>query len=117
MVAVTLRTDGRGSTSMEELYRWLRGERSLTGLVRTVQEPPGEQDLGAGSSALEIAVGSSGVCVALVGSLNAWLQSRRSEVSIEVTAADKSVKVKASNVDEVTVLLTEAMRIAEGREP
>lgn len=117
MVAVTIQTDGRGSAGMEDLYRWLRGERSLAGLVRTVQAPPGEQDLGAGTSALEIAVGSSGVCVALVGSLNVWLQSRRSEVSIEVTVGDKSVTIKASNVDEVTSLLTEAMRIAEDREP
>lgn len=116
MVHVLLRTDGHGSANLEDLYRWLRGERALSGRVTLVHDLPGEEDLGAGPGAIEVILGSGGIGVALVGPLTAWLQSRRSEVTIEVTVGDKSVKVQAKNVDEVTPLLTEALRIDDDRD-
>lgn len=99
-----------------DLLEWLRGERALTGVVSATYRPPGEGELGGALDVLAVALGSGGTAVALANSLTAWLQTRRSDVSITVTTDAGSVKIDASRLrdTEATPMLREVLGIGNG---
>jgi hypothetical protein len=87
-----------------ELWEWLRGERALAGMVRAVQRPPGEGELGGAVDVLTVALGSGGAAAMLASSLTTWLRTRRSAVTVTVTTEAGTVKVDAHNLKPDDVL-------------
>jgi len=97
-----------------DLLQWLRRERQLAGSVSAVYRRPAEDELGGVLDMLAVALGSGGAVVALAGSLTAWLQTRRSDVSITVTSPSGSVKIDASHIKDADALLREVLEIKNG---
>lgn len=99
-----------GVLELVALFRWLRSERQLTGMVCAEYRPAGPEDLSAGAlDVVSIAVGSGGVAVALAQSLTAWLKSRRPAVEFTITLPDGS-RYRLSVADEAA---TQAAPIIE----
>lgn len=69
-----------------DLVAWINGNRTFRGYVRTVTQPPADGELGGGVVELiTIAFGSGGIGVALITSLNKWLEGRRPGITATVT--------------------------------
>ncbi len=72
------------------LADYLNGSRDFRGRVRQVSGPPADGKLGSGVvEMLTVAVGSGGLGVALSASLNRWLETRRPDVTVEITETSK----------------------------
>lgn len=82
-----------------DLWDWLRGERGLAGPVRAVRSSPGTGELGGALDLLAVAVGSGGAGTVLAQSLIAWLRTRRASVVVTVATKERTVTVKASDLD------------------
>jgi Effector Associated Constant Component 1 len=61
---------------VESLVRWLDGEAQLRGRVSARMAAPGPGEMGAGTEALIVALGSGGAVSVLIGSLSGWLRTR-----------------------------------------
>jgi hypothetical protein len=85
-------------SEVTDLREWLRGERALTGTVRALPSPPREGELGGVADVLAVALGSGGAGAVLARSLMAWLQTRRSDISVTVKTKTGTVTVDAHNV-------------------
>lgn len=102
---VQIRTSGGDEVAeITDLWEWLRGERSLPGAVRAVRRSPGPQEMGGAFEMLAVAVGSGGAATALARALTSWLQTRRPDVSVTVTKADRSVTFRANDLDAGAVM-------------
>ena len=79
-----------GSRDAEGDFRslrdWLAREPELRGGVRTEEKPVRPGELGALEDVLMVALGSGGAATVLARSVSVWLQQRRSELSVEITA-------------------------------
>jgi membrane-associated two-gene conflict system component 1 (EACC1) len=95
-----------------ELWRWLRGERALAGMVRAVPRRPGQGEMGGAFDMLAVALGSGGAGAMLAQSLTAWLRTRRPQVEVTVTSTTGSVTVSASNLrqEDALPLLEQVLR-------
>ncbi|GIH22736.1 hypothetical protein Aph01nite_10460 [Acrocarpospora phusangensis] len=96
------------------LTGWLNSQRALQGRVRQKSAPIGEQELGAATDILTVALGSGGIGIALVQALKVWLANRHSDVSITVTTETGSVSVEAKRVADALPLLE---RVLAERQP
>lgn len=95
-----IRIDGGTADDYVALTEYLNGTRDFRGRIQQVTGTPDEGKLDAGIiEMLTVAVGSGGLGVALTTSVNKWLESRRPDVTVEVTATSKkrTVKVDARN--------------------
>ncbi|MGW4639273.1 effector-associated constant component EACC1 [Sphaerisporangium sp. NPDC004334] len=110
-------TGGSSVADTASLYEWLRSDRTLAGAVRAVSRPPAEEEMGGAVDMLVVALGSGGVGVALAQALPAWLQSRRTDVTVTVTSGDKSVTLEAKRIKdaELRPVLEEVLRQHDGR--
>jgi hypothetical protein len=86
-----------------DLWEWLRAERALAGSVRAQYRPPRTEELGGVLDLLTVALGSGGVGAALARSLAAWLQARRSDVSVRVSSRAGSVTIDARRIKDSDV--------------
>ncbi|GHA54219.1 hypothetical protein GCM10010372_62990 [Streptomyces tauricus] len=75
------------------LADWLRAERALQGRIRLQRQAPLQGELGGTFELVSVVVGSGGVVTALVTSLQAWLNSRRTEQKVVVSVGDRSVEI------------------------
>ncbi|WP_410557667.1 effector-associated constant component EACC1 [Actinomadura fulvescens] len=106
--------DGGGTSALESLSDWLRGEPELSGRVRMDAQPPRPGEMGALTQALLIAVGSGGTVSVLVTSLTAWL-SRPGGAKVRIRIENESgavVEIETDNVpgDEIETLVRRALR-------
>ena len=85
------------------LHQWLRRTRGLTVEAVSALPAPGQQ--GSGWEFLSAAFASGGAGIAALQTLRAWLESRRSNLSVRVKVGDTEVGVTASNVREVMPIL------------
>jgi len=60
--------------------------------------------MGGAFEMLAVAVSSGGAATALARTLTSWLQTRRPDVSVTVTTADRSVTFHASDLDASAVM-------------
>jgi len=92
-----------GADRFEEvasLEDWLRDEPELRGLVRRTSPPAGPTELSSGvGEVLTVVLGTGGAAGVLARSLNTWLRTRRSTVTLTVSAKDRSATLHAHNVD------------------
>jgi Effector Associated Constant Component 1 len=95
-----------------DLWRWLRGERALSGMICAARRPPAETELGGACDVLAVALGSGGAGAALARSLIVWLQTRRPIVAVTVTSPSGTVTVDARQIRDGDVLpvLNEILR-------
>ncbi|MEU5873510.1 hypothetical protein AB0A73_18375 [Glycomyces sp. NPDC047369] len=84
-LTVTGSADPRGE--LVSLRQWLNREDDYRGRVDFKPAVPSEGELGFGSDVL-LAVIAAGGLDALAQTIGVWLQSRRSELEVEVSAAD-----------------------------
>lgn len=73
---------------LRSLADWLNGEEALRGRVRAVRPAPEAGTMGAAIELLSVALGSGGAGAVLVRSISAWLNQRRSEVSVSLKDAE-----------------------------
>jgi Effector Associated Constant Component 1 len=100
-VELQIRIDGGAADDYVALTEYLNGSRDFRGRVKQVTGPPADGKLDAGIiEMLTVAAGSGGLGVALTTSVNKWLENRRPDVTVEVTATSKkrTVKVDVRNV-------------------
>jgi hypothetical protein len=86
---------------LESLCDWLNREHALMGRVRLTGSPLRENELGAASEVLVIAVGSGGAISVLAGALKAWVSlPRRTDIRIRVQGADgRVVQIDAERIN------------------
>ncbi|MET8144591.1 hypothetical protein ABZU32_30160 [Sphaerisporangium sp. NPDC005288] len=108
---------GDDAVEFTALQDWLGGQRALTGMVRLIQRPPREGELGGAFDMLAVALGSGGAGVALAKALTVWLQTRRADVTITVTSPSGSVKLDVQRINDAGVLplLEEVLRERDER--
>ncbi|MFG1930930.1 hypothetical protein ACGFK1_09780 [Mycobacterium sp. NPDC048908] len=75
-------------SEMASLWDWLSTEREFRDRIQPEERAPLPGEMGAVSDVLVVALGSGGAMTVLISSITAWLQSRRPEISVEVTGAD-----------------------------
>ncbi|THJ25821.1 effector-associated constant component EACC1 [Candidatus Frankia alpina] len=95
-----------GSTrDLRSLHTWLRRVEGLAVEVVPAAAGPGEQ--GGSWELLSVAFGSGGVGIAVLQTVQAWLETRRSTIRIRVrgTGVDREVELDTSNVADVLPLL------------
>jgi hypothetical protein len=95
------------------LRDWLEGEDGLRGRVSTEAQPIGEDDMGAVSDVLMIALGSGGAGAVLAASLSTWIRQLRSDVSIRIRRGDTSVELNAARVRDESKLLEQLVALLE----
>ena len=84
-------------SELMSLREWLSSEPEFRGHLYGEGEESTPGAMGAVSDVLVVALGSGGAMTVLFQSLNAWLQARRPEVSVDVTNPDGStVRISAS---------------------
>lgn len=94
--------------AVASFWQRLQADGSLHGRVRRVERPISETQLGGAFDYFSVAM-SSGVGMALFRTLTTWIKLQRSDVEITVDSDGRSVKVKATNVDQVEPTLREIL--------
>src|SRR6185437_15452272 len=103
-------TGGDQADELAALWRWLQDESELRGYVKPVETPIREGELGGVIDLITVALGSGGAGVTLAKSLNAWLQTRYSDVKVTISAEGRSVELEARHVKDAVPLLREVLR-------
>jgi hypothetical protein len=94
-VDLQIRIDGETADDYVALADYLNGSRDFRGRVRLVTGPPEDGKLDVDViEMLTVMVGSGGLGVALTTSLNKWLETRRPDVTSEVTVTPRRRTVK-----------------------
>ncbi|SRR6266849_5336913 len=88
------------------LRDWLRRVPGVA--IRQTPVPPGPGEQGA-SDVLTVLAESAGVLTVAIRSLPDFIRSRRSDVTVTVTAGDKTFQLSAANVAEVMPLVEKAL--------
>lgn len=91
-MSVQLRIIGSDDPHRESqsLRDWIGRESLLRGRVRAEHQPIQPGEMGALEQVLIVTLGSGGAVTMLARSVTMWLQQRRSELRVEVTAPDGS---------------------------
>jgi hypothetical protein len=87
---------------LRSLHEWFGDVEELRGRVSLRERAPVPGTLGPVLEALAVALGPAGAATAFATAMIAWLRTRRGEVRIKVTFADRrSVELTARNVSEL----------------
>ena len=107
-----LRVDGDDSgEELDSLRRWMSREETLRGRVELDRRPGRPDEMGVLGDALIAAVGSGGLLSVLVQSVQAWLETRRSDVTLEVTLPDgRIVKATATNMPDAAKVIERVLQ-------
>ncbi|WUW26303.1 hypothetical protein OG521_38265 [Streptomyces sp. NBC_01463] len=110
-VELRLLGEGVSDSDVASIRQQLTAHRDLRGHVSTVSAEPDEGAMGSGTELLLVGLGSGGALTALVTTLPALLQARRSAATVEVTLADgRSATITADSAKDARLLLEEALR-------
>lgn len=84
---------------LRSLHEWMADLEELRGAIRARELPSQPGTLGPVLDALVVTLGPAGAATAFATASIAWLRTRRGEVRIKVTLADRrSVELTAKNV-------------------
>lgn len=110
--------------ALESLSRWLRGDPSFGGRVRTIRSAPEPGQLGLPPEALAVALGSGGAVTmlasSLASSLKTWLgRPRGARLRLRIREGEREVDIELSNLEradasELGKMLLE--RVQDGRD-
>ncbi|MFE2289677.1 hypothetical protein [Streptomyces sp. NPDC059452] len=100
---VEVRADGLdGADELRSLNEWLGDVQEFRGRIRLAERPPEPGTLGPVLDTLVVALGPAGAATAFTTATIAWLRTRRGEVRIKVTLADRrSLELTAKNVSDL----------------
>lgn len=106
-----------GGEQLRALYRWLQSEDDLRGRVRFLDGAPANDEMGAVTDVLMVALGGGGAGAVLAGALSTWLRTRGSDVTVRVTdeARGRTVTVTVQRADDAEALVREVL--ADRAEP
>jgi hypothetical protein len=113
---VTVRVaEGDTDGEMRSLRDWLAAEDEFRGRLALGGKVPAPGEMGAVVDLLTVAVGSGGAATVLAGSISAWLRTRRSDVTVEITESVslRSVKVTANRIKDPEGLIREVLGAKE----
>jgi hypothetical protein len=96
---------GDAVAELASLWDWLLDEDDVRGSVDLVDRPVEETELGGVFDAVAVSLGSGSAGVALCRALVTWLQTRRSDVTVTVSAGGRTVEVTATNLRDVAPVL------------
>lgn len=110
MPELSIRIDSPNAIDdLGSLLTWLKRDQSLVGQVATKRESPETGQMGL-IPALVVALGSSSSVGALARSLRTWMVQRRSDLIVEIRAADgRSVRVDAKRIADAESLIKRAL--------
>jgi hypothetical protein len=91
------------------LIQWLSGQRELHGRVQAIHRAPGPEELGGAIEFATVALGAGGTGMALARALIAWLNSRRSDITVTVTTEAGTVSIDAKRVTDPMSLLRQVL--------
>ncbi|MEV6226549.1 hypothetical protein AB0L88_01500 [Saccharopolyspora shandongensis] len=94
---------------MRALHAWLRQEDELRGKVTPRTMPPAAGHMGAVLDSLAVTLGSGGAVAVLAQSVSVWLKQRHSDITVEVTHGERTVKVTANRVMDAEGLIREVL--------
>jgi hypothetical protein len=98
---VELRNSNNPGSDLELLSLALTRDDALRGIAIEPRLAPEDQHtMGPLVDALIVGLGSGGVGVALLHSLSAWLQSRRSDLRIKLTTAAEVIELDMHNLSD-----------------
>jgi hypothetical protein len=86
------------SDEARSLLDWLRQEDDFRGRVRLSPVAPKPGHMGGISDTLTVALGSGGAVTVLAMSISVWLKHRRSDLTVEVSIGDRTVKIDGKRV-------------------
>ena len=93
---------------VESLARWLTGEAELHGRVSARMAPLQPGEMGAGTEALIVALGSGGAVSVLLGSLTGWLRTKP-PTTIEIDdGAGHRISISSDSVESAQAALEQA---------
>lgn len=99
MSAVVSAQGPDAADQLRSLHEWFHDVEEMRGRVSLKERPPEPGTLGPVLHALAVALGPAGAATAFATAVIAWLRTRRGEVRIKVTFADRrSVELTAKNV-------------------
>ncbi|NBE95089.1 hypothetical protein FE391_18680 [Nonomuraea sp. KC401] len=95
---------------LRSLRAWLDGESQLHGKVQYLLAAPQDTELGSMLDTLAIVIGSSGTTALFARVLTTWIRSRRSDITIKIKAADKTIEIRSQSVSDPLHLLKEILK-------
>jgi hypothetical protein len=105
---------GDAASDFEELSDWLRQEEGLRGLITEEDAAPTPGELGTAIDVLIAAVGSSGALTVLLSSLQAFIATRGSDISIRLMGkGGREVTVDAKRVKDPGTFLRDVRSLIE----
>jgi hypothetical protein len=97
-VVVEIAETGPGQGHVAALYERLRADRELAAVDFALRPAVGRRGpAGAVAEVLVVALGAGGVGVAFVKALASWLAGLRSDVRLEVTDGERTVKIEVTD--------------------
>ncbi|MFH9371302.1 hypothetical protein ACH4K8_37195 [Streptomyces anulatus] len=91
-----------GADKLRSLNEWLGDVQQFRGRIRLAERPPEPGTLGPVLDALVVTLGPAGAATAFATATIAWLRTRRGELRIKVTLADRrSLELTAKNVSDL----------------
>lgn len=108
-VHVTISGDA-AERELRSLRAWLDGESQLHGRVRYLLAAPQDTELGSVLDTLAIVIGSSSTTALLTRVLTTWIKSRRSDITIQIKTADKTIEIRSQSVNDPLHLLKEVLK-------
>ncbi|MFD4834110.1 hypothetical protein ACFWPV_30360 [Streptomyces uncialis] len=76
--------------------------------VSQISGTPGDGELGAWD-ALQVVAAGSGVLAVAIRTLPAFIRSRRSDITVTVETADRTVTITGNNIDEAMPIVEKAL--------
>ncbi|WP_328323962.1 hypothetical protein OHA70_32065 [Kribbella sp. NBC_00382] len=113
---VTVRVaEGDAEDELRSLRDWLATDDEFRGRLGLAGNGPAPGEMGAVVDLLTVAVGGGGVATVLAASISAWLRTRRSDVTIEITESVnlRSVKVTANRIKDPEGMIREVLDAKE----
>lgn len=100
---------------MRSLHRWLQEEDELRGRVSLLTAGPAVEEMGSLLEGLAVALGSGGAITVLAKSVSVWLTQRHSDITVEVSHGDRTVKVTANRAMDAEKLIRDVLDGEHGR--
>lgn len=113
---IRIRVDGQQpDDDMRSLHSWLQKEDELRGRVSLLTSPPAVEEMGSFLEGLAVALGSGGAITVLAQSVSMWLTQRHSDITVEVSHGDRTIKVTANRAKDAGKLIRDVLDSEHGR--
>jgi hypothetical protein len=88
-VHATISPPSGSLSDVQALFAWLQRDDEFRGRVRAVTKPPAPGEMGGAAQMVTVALGSGGAIAVLAATLSAWVTSRRTRITVDLSVGDK----------------------------